>query len=342
MKLKDLAARIGAQLQGDGEREITHAAPLSTAGEGSVTFAEGAQHLKDLESSRASAVIVTEDAPAMAMPTLKAKNPRLAFARAVEALHVPPYRPTGVSDKAVIGANVKLGADLSIHPCAVVADNAVIGDRVTLYPGVFVGAGSVIGNDCLIYANVTIREGVTVGNRVILHPGVVIGSDGFGFVTDGGRHHKIPQVGGVILEDDVEIGANSTIDRATLGNTVIRKGSKLDNMVHIAHNVTVGEHCLFAAQVGIAGSTTIGNYVVLGGQVGVADHVTVSDGVMAAGQAGIIRDPGPRQVVGGMYAMPHRDWMRVQAVLPKLPELRKRIAELEKQIRELREREGTS
>jgi UDP-3-O-[3-hydroxymyristoyl] glucosamine N-acyltransferase len=173
---------------------------------------------------------------------------------------------------------------------------------------------------------------------VIVQSGAVIGSDGFGFVTDNGRHHKIPQVGGVIIEDDVEIGANSTIDRATLGNTVVKQGTKIDNLVQIAHNVTVGEHCLLVAQVGISGSCTIGNWVALGGQVGVADHVIIGDRVMASGGSGIIKDLEPAQVVGGTYAMPQRDWLKVQSVLPKLPELKKLVAKLEKQMNELKEK----
>ena len=196
--------------------------------------------------------------------------------------YVKPYQASGISEKAAIGANVAIGADPSIHPFVVLADDVKIGDRVTIYPGVSIGKGSVVDDDSVIHANVSIGENVRIGKRVIIHPGAVIGSDGFGFVTDNGRHHKIPQVGGVIIEDDVEIGANSTIDRATLGNTVVKQGTKIDNLVQIAHNVTVGEHCLLVAQVGIAGSCTIGNWVVLGGQVGVADHVTIGDRVMAA------------------------------------------------------------
>jgi UDP-3-O-[3-hydroxymyristoyl] glucosamine N-acyltransferase len=238
----------------------------------------------------------------------------------------------------VIGRDAVIGAEPSIHPYAVVEDGARIGSRVTLYPGVYVGRGSVIGDDCTLYSNVSIREGVTIGSRVIIHSGTVIGSDGFSFVTDGGIHHKIPHVGGVIIGDDVEIGANCAIDRAMLENTVIKKGTKLDNLVHIAHNVTIGEHCLMAGQVGIAGSAVLGNYVVFGGQVGVGDHVTISDGVMASAQAGIIKDPGPRQIVGGTYAMPQREWLKLQAVLPRLPELKKLVAELEKQVKELKQK----
>ena len=175
-----------------------------------------------------------------------------------------------------------------------------------------------------------------MGKRVIIHSGAVIGSDGFGFVTDGGKHHKIPQVGGVVIEDDVEIGANSTIDRATLGNTLIRKGTKIDNLVQVAHNVTIGEHCLLAGRVGIAGSCTIGNYVILAGQVGLADHITIGDRVIASGGSALVKDIPPGQVVGGYYSMPMRDWLKVQAVLPKLPELKRQVKALEKELQELK------
>jgi UDP-3-O-[3-hydroxymyristoyl] glucosamine N-acyltransferase len=274
----------------------------------------------------------------MALPLLRVKNPRLAFARAIELFHVKPYLASGISDKASIGRNVALGAEVSIHPCAVVDDDARIGDRVTLYPGVYVGKGTVIGDDSVIHANASIGGKVTIGKRVIIHGGTVLGSDGFGFVTEGGRHHKIPQVGGVIIEDDVELGANCSIDRATLGNTVIKKGAKLDNQVHVAHNVTIGEHCLLAGQVGIAGSSTLGDYVVFGGQAGLSDHTTVGDRVMAGGKAVITRDVPPGQIIAGFNAMPVRDWLKVQAILPKLPELKRLLANLEKQVNELKER----
>jgi UDP-3-O-[3-hydroxymyristoyl] glucosamine N-acyltransferase len=206
-----------------------------------------------------------------------------------------------------------------------------------LYPGVYIGQGSVVGDDTVLHPNVSVGSNVVIGSRVIIHAGTVIGSDGFGFVTDGGRHHKIPQVGGVIIGDDVEIGGNCTIDRATLGNTVIGKGTKLDNQVHVAHNVTIGEHCLLAGQCGIAGSSTLGNYVVMGGQAGVSDHITLGDRVMAGGKAVITKDVAPGQVIAGYNAMPLREWLKVQVILPKLPELKKNVTELQKQMKALQE-----
>ncbi len=337
MKLKELCERIGATLSGPADAEINGAAGIREAGPGQVTFVVDAGHLQELDHSRASAAIVPLDAPDKNMPLLRAKNPRLAFARALEVLYEKPSRALGISERAVIGRDAVIGTGTSIHPYAVVAEGAKIGDRVTLYPGVYVGQGSVIGDDTVVYPNVSIGHTITIGSKVIIHSGTVIGSDGFGFVTDGGRHHKIPQVGGVIIEDDVEIGGNCTIDRATLGNTLIKKGTKLDNQVHVAHNVTIGEHCLIAGQVGIAGSSTLGNYVAFGGQVGVADHTTVGDRVMAGGKAVITQDVASGQVIAGYYAMPLRAWLKVQAVLPKLPELKRLVADLDRRLKEIEE-----
>lgn len=336
MKLKELADMLGAELTGPADVDILGAAGLHEAGEGQITFITGKNHLKDLEHSRASAALVPLDTPALHLPLLRLNNPRLAFARTLELFYVKPYQASGISEKAAIGANVVIGADPSIHPFVVLADDVKIGERVTLYPGVSIGRDSVVDDDSIIHANVSIGGNIRIGKRVIIHAGTVLGSDGFGFVTDNGRHHKVPQVGGVIIEDDVEIGGNCTIDRATLGNTLIKKGTKLDNQVHVAHNVTIGEHCLIAGQVGIAGSSTLGNSVMFGGQVGVADHITVGDRVMAGGGSGITRDVEAGQVVAGYYAMPIRDWLKAQSLLPKLPALKKRIDDLEKQINELR------
>ena len=335
MTITELAAKLDAELIGPGNIEIRGVAGLREAREGDITYLSGQKYRNDLAACRASAVIISKDVKDVSMPALVVKNPRYAFALALGVFFGKPYRPGGVSDRAVIGNDVALGNDPTIHSNAVVADGAKIGSRVTLYPGVYVGGGSIIGDDAVLYPNVSIREGVTLGCRVIIHSGTVIGSDGFGFVPDGGRHHKIPQVGGVIIEDDVEIGANCTIDRATLGNTIIKKGTKLDNMVHIAHNVTIGEHCLLAGQSGVAGSSSLGNYVVVGGKVAISDHLTIGDRVMIAGGSGVAHDIPSGQVVAGYPAIPIREWLKAQAVLPKLPELKKIVSQLENRINEL-------
>jgi len=335
MKLKELADMLGAELTGPADVDIRGAAGVQEAREGQITFITGKNLIKDLERSQASAALVPLDTPALHLPLLRVNNPRLAFAQTLKLFYVKPYQATGISEKASVGANVAIGADPSIHPFVVLADDVKVGERVTLYPGVAIGRGSVVHDDSIIHANVSIGENIRIGKRVIIHAGTVIGSDGFGFVTDNGRHHKVPQIGGVIIEDDVEIGANCTIDRATLGNTVIKNGTKLDNQVHVAHNVTIGEHCLLAAQTGIAGSSTLGNYVVFGGRVGVADHISIGDRVMAGGGSGITRDVEAGQVVAGHLAMPLKDWLKMQSLLPKLPALKKRIDDLEKMLKEL-------
>jgi UDP-3-O-[3-hydroxymyristoyl] glucosamine N-acyltransferase len=337
MKLSELADILKAELSGP-DLDISGVAGIGDAREGQITFVTGLKYLKDLDASHASAAVVPLDAPPVSLPVLKVKNPKLAFARLLEIFYIKPSRPTGVSDRASIGKDVVIGADCSVHAFVVLADRVRIGNRVTIHPGAFIGEGSLVGDDSVVYANASIGHGVSLGRRVIIHSGSVIGSDGFGFVTDGGRHHKIPQVGGVIIEDDVEIGANCGIDRATLGNTVIKRGTKIDNQVHVAHNCTIGEHCLFAAQTGIAGSTTIGNYVVFGGQVGVGDHRKVGDRVMAGGKSVINRDVEAGQVIAGFNAMPLRDWLKVQVVLPKLPELKKLLAILEKEVQALKKK----
>lgn len=335
MKLRELAERIGVELIGDGDVEISGAAGVSEAGEGQITYVEE-RRIADLEHTRASAAVVPHTVAKADIPILRARNPRFAFGLALSILYERPYEPAGVSSKASIGKDVVIGSEPSIYPNVVIDDGARIGDRVTLYPGVYVGKGSVIGDDSVLHPNVCIGEGVSIGRHVIIHAGAVIGSDGFGFVTEGGVHHKIPQVGGVIIEDYVEIGANSTVDRAALGNTVIKQGTKLDNLVHVAHNVAIGSHCLIAAQVGIAGSSALGDYVVLGGQVGIADHIVIGDRVMVGGKSGITRDVEAGQVIAGHYAMRLREWLKVQAVLPRLPELNRIVAELDKYVKQSR------
>jgi UDP-3-O-[3-hydroxymyristoyl] glucosamine N-acyltransferase len=335
MRLTELAKKVGGELAGRGDIDIRGVAGIGEAQDGDITFVTDEKRLQDLAACRASAVIVPHGAPELSIPSIAVKNPRYAFAQMLQIFHERPYAPGGVSERAVIGKDVVLGAGPTIHPFAVVADGAKIGNKVTLYPGVFVGAGSCIGDDTIIYPNVSIREGVTIGSRVIIHSGTVIGSDGFGFVTEGGIHHKILQIGGVIIDDDVEIGANCTIDRAALGMTRIKKGAKLDNMVHVAHNVTIGEHCLLAAQVGIAGSSTLGNYAVFGGQAGIADHTTVGNRVMVGGGSGVTRNMDAGMVVAGFPAIPLREWLKAQVVFPKLPELKKLVAQLVLRIEEL-------
>src|SRR5574340_453216 len=232
MKLSILAERLSAQLNGPGDVDIQRATGLREAAEGDITFLSDEKYAGELERTNASAVIIGRGVKVPVIPALIVKNPRYAFAQALAILYGKPYVPGGISERAVVGKDAVIGSDATVHPYAVIAAGAQIGKRTIISSGVFIGEKSVIGDDCVIHSNVSIRDGIHVGNRVVIHAGTVIGSDGFGFVTEGGIHHKIPQVGGVLIEDDVELGANCTIDRAALGNTVIKKGTKLDNMVH--------------------------------------------------------------------------------------------------------------
>ena len=248
-----------------------------------------------------------------------------------------PYKPKGVDSRAVIGNDVRMGRDTTVYPFVYIDDGASIGDGVTIYPWSFIGQNTSVGEHSVIYSNVTIREGCKIGCRVIIHSGAVIGSDGFGFVPHQGKYHKIPQVGGVFVEDDVEIGANTTIDRGTIGSTIVRRGTKVDNLIQIAHNVSVGEDCILAAQSGIAGSTELGHHVTMAGQAGVTGHIRVGNHVTIAGQSGVTKDVTDGETVSGMPAFSHRDWLRAMAVFEGLPELKRKVNDLDKKLKNLLE-----
>jgi len=330
---------LGGETVGDPDTEVVGAAGVREVEEGQATFLTDAKLIRDCAGSRAACVIVKDFIPELGKPQIVSANPLYAFARMLEHFYVAPHVSTGINSAAFISPDAQIGKNVSIHAFVSVSSRAVIGDNTVLYPGVFVGEGTVIGEECTVYPNVTIREKVRIGNRVIIHPGTVIGADGFRYVMEKGRHHKIPQLGGVVIEDDVEIGANTTIDRAMTGNTVVGKGTKIDNLVQIAHNVSVGEHSLLVSQVGIAGSTEIGSYVVLGGQVGIADHAKIDNGVMLGAQSGVFGRL-EKGIYSGSPAIPHRDWLRSVSLFAKLPELQKRIKELEEKIKELERRQS--
>ncbi|MBI5212259.1 MAG: UDP-3-O-(3-hydroxymyristoyl)glucosamine N-acyltransferase [Nitrospirae bacterium] len=333
MKLKDISALIGGEVVGDGEVEITGVSGISEAKDGDITFLSGPKLLRDLKNSSAAAVIVKKAVNDIEKPQIIASNPLYAFARLLSYFYVKPYQYKGISEKAFISEKAVIGENVTIYPFAHISDNAKIGAGTVIYSGVFIGVGSIIGNDSEIYPNVTVREGVNIGSRVIIHAGAVIGSDGFGYVFEDGMHRKIPQVGGVIIKDDVEIGANVTIDRATTGNTTIGRGTKIDNLVQIGHNVRIGSNVILVSQVGIAGSSDLGDGVILGGQVGVADHATLEAGTMVGAKGGAMGEM-KRGVYSGILPMPHRDWLKAMAVFSKLPELNKKVKELEEKIKE--------
>ncbi|MBI5739231.1 MAG: UDP-3-O-(3-hydroxymyristoyl)glucosamine N-acyltransferase [Nitrospirae bacterium] len=333
MKLKELANIIGGKICGDPDVEIKGAAGIKEAKEGDITFLAEKKYLNDLPGSKASAVIAKDEITGLSASLLIADNPYFVFAKALKALYGRPRVAPGISDRADVCADAVFGEGVTVYPGAYVGSGVVIGARTVICPGVFIGDGSSVGDDSLIYPNVTIRENVRIGNKVIIHPGAVIGSDGFGYVFEQGAHYKIPQVGGVIIEDDVEIGANVTIDRATTGNTIIGAGTKIDNLVQIAHNVRTGKNCIIVSQVGVSGSVEMGDGVVLAGQAGVRDHVKIGSGVTVAAKAGITDDVPAGQIYSGMPAIPHKTWLRAQSVFAKLPEYIKRLQELERKMK---------
>ncbi|MDP2156854.1 MAG: UDP-3-O-(3-hydroxymyristoyl)glucosamine N-acyltransferase, partial [Nitrospirota bacterium] len=290
------------------------------------------RYLKYLANSKPSCIIVKDVIPDLTIPQIKVMNPYYGFAKAIEYFYPKVSHPSTISTKAFIAESASIGNSVSIYPFAVVSGHAIVGDNSVIMPGVFIGENSRIGKDCLIYPNVTIREGITLGDRVIIHAGTVIGSDGYGYVFENGEHYKIPQVGGVIIEDDVEIGSNVSIDRATLGSTVIKKGAKIDNLSQIAHNVTIGERSLIISQAGIAGSTEIGEMVIIGGQVGIADHTIIDSGTIVVGGSGVMKGHIKKGVYSGYPSIPHTTWLRAQALFARLPEMNKKIRELEEKI----------
>lgn len=329
MKLRELADRLGCRLEGDGEIEIVRVADIVDAGSGDITFLTNPRYASALKATNASAVIMADKTPAPPCAALRSTNPYLAFARAVGILMPGPPVALGVHPSAVVAASATLGADVSIGPFVVIADGARIGDRTVVGPHVTIGYLATVGRDCRLHANVSVRERVVIGDRVVLQDGVVVGSDGFGFAKrDDGTYEKIPQPGVVVIEDDVEVGANSAIDRPAVGETRICAGAKIDNLVQVAHGVRVGRNTLLCAQVGIAGSATVGNNVVLAGQVGVAGHLEIGDNVVATAQTGIPNSVDAGTLVSGYPAIPNRDWLKASAVFRRLPDLKKAVSDL--------------
>jgi UDP-3-O-[3-hydroxymyristoyl] glucosamine N-acyltransferase len=333
VKLRDLAQRLSCRLEGDGDVEIVGVAGVSEAQPGHITFLANPKYEKLVRTTQASAVILTEEAPAAPCAMLRTRDPYLAFARAV-GIFAPAWLPgPGVHALAAVAGDATLGADVSVGPFVAIGAGAQVGARTVIFPNVTIGDGARVGSDCVVHSNVSIRERVTVGDRVILQNGVVVGGDGYGFVRRGdGTHEKIPQVATVVIEDDVELGANTTVDRPAVGETRIKAGTKIDNLVQIAHGVSVGRNVLMAAQVGIAGSTVVEDDVVFGGQVGVGGHLRIGRGAVAVGQSGVTNSLDPGQMVAGYPAIESREWRRSSAVYKRLPELKRRVEALEKRL----------
>jgi len=339
LNLRELSERLGCRLEGDGGIVIERVAGIEDARPGDVTFLSNPRYGPALKTTRASAVILAEDAPAAPCAMLRSPNPYLAFARAVGILYPQVEPPPGIHSLTDIAPDARLGDGVSIAAFVIIGQGVTIGSGAVIGPHVSIGARAELGDRCRIHSHVSIREGCRLGRRVVVQDGAVIGSDGFGFAKrEDGSYEKIPQPGIVIIEDDVEVGANTTIDRPAVGETRIAAGAKVDNLVQVAHGVRVGRNTLLCAQVGIAGSATIGNDVMLAGQVGVAGHLDVGDRVTATAQTGIPNSVEAGSVVSGYPAIPNRDWLKASALFRRLPELRKTVADLEARLAALERR----
>ncbi|HDS01667.1 MAG TPA: UDP-3-O-(3-hydroxymyristoyl)glucosamine N-acyltransferase [candidate division Zixibacteria bacterium] len=332
----ELAKKLGAELVGDAQLMLYGLAPVKDAQEGELAFLSNHKYFKFLESTKASAVIVPPEIRESKKTLLIHPQPYFAFSQALKLFYPQQKKYSdGVNDRAITGDNCSIHTSVHIGAYAVLEDNVSIGENTKILPGAFIGSDSKIGKDCLIYPNVTIREGTRIGDRVIIHSGTTIGSDGFGYVQHEGKSHKIPQVGVVVVEDDVEIGANCAIDRATLGETRIGKGTKIDNLVQIAHNVKMGENCIIISQVGISGSTKLGDNVILAGQAGLIGHLNIGNDVIVAAQSGVAHDLEDKTRVLGSPAHDMMHQKRIEAILNRLPDYVKRIREIEKRLKDL-------
>jgi len=345
--LADIARKVGGELRGEPQKRIRNAAPFDQATSEDITFAGSAKFLKKLNLTKAGAVFIpgsslSGDALTATQNLIVVEHPQVAFARILNIFYPSSKPAIGISQKAAIGKNFTSGLDVSIAPFVAIGNDVKIGTRVCLHPHVVIEDHVVIGNDTEIFPNVTIHKCSEIGAHVIIQSGTVIGSDGFGYATDGNQYIKIRHTGIVQIDDDVEIGACNTIDRATFGKTWIQQGVKTDNFVHIAHNVTVGANTVFAALVGVSGSTTIGRNVIVAGQVGVSDHLKIGNGAILGPQSGIAQSVGKGQVVSGSPEMPHRLWLRVQRIIPRLPLLRKKLSAIEKKVNKIENKLGLS
>jgi UDP-3-O-[3-hydroxymyristoyl] glucosamine N-acyltransferase len=337
----EIAAQLDGQVVGDPTVVLTGFAPADKAQAGDLTFAENETFFKRAEESAAAAIVVDGDFGRGAKTLIRVANARIAFARALPVFFPEPIFTSGVHPSAVVAASAQVDPTAYVGPFCAIDERVQVGPRCVLQGGNHVGADSVIGADTRLFPNVVVYGRSQIGQRVRIHAGSVIGSDGFGYVFDQGIHRKVPQVGHVIIHDDVEIGANVTVDCGALGPTVIGRGTKIDNLVQVAHNVTIGEHCLVIAQVGIAGSTKVGNYVTLAGQVGLAGHLKIGDRVTVGAQSGVMHDIPDGERWLGAPAQPDRKAKRIMLALQQLPELLRRVSELERQLEEAR-RSGAS
>ncbi len=335
LSLKKIASLVGGNVIGNDSFIIEGINSLDAAVQGEISFFADRKYKESLGKTKASAIIVSEENLLFKGPQVVVSNPALAYARVASIFAPPVPRYPGISEQAVLHDSTRIGKDVSIYPLVYVGEEALIGDNVIMFPGVFIGDRVKIGNGTIIYPNVTILHDCQIGKNVIINAGTVIGSDGFGFVRDGPVSVKIPQIGMVQIDDDVEIGANSCIDRAASGKTWIKRGVKTDNFVHVAHNVIIGEDTIVVAQVAISGSVHIGRQVIIGGQVAISDHVEIGDRVMIGSQSGVPKSIPSGEVVSGTPAMPHRLWLKTSGIIRRLPQFNEHLRHLEKRVAEL-------
>ena len=330
-RLAEIATAVGGTVEGDPERPVRGVAALDRAGSHDLSFLANSRYRGVARASRAGAILAAPGEDLPGHDVVRVANPYLAWVR-VLALFVPPEPPRrGIDPRAVIGESSRVGADPDIRAGVVIGEGCVIGDRVRLHPHVVLGDGVILGDDVVLHPQVTLYAGARIGNRVVLHAGVVIGSDGFGYALDGDAPVKVPQIGGVVIEDDVEIGAGVCVDRGALGDTRIGRGTRIDNLVQIAHNVQLGENCLLAAQAGISGSTRLGRGVMMAGQSGIVGHVRLGDGVRVAAKSAVTKDVPAGTTVAGVPAVEIGRWRRATAAMARLPRLFRRVARLEKE-----------
>lgn len=334
-RLRTLCERLGGELVGDGEVAIEGLSSLADAREGDISLFADPRYRSALAATRASAIVTRDRMPELRVPQVLVPEPFQALALLVDLFHPVTNPEPGVSSLASVAPSATLGDGVSVGPFVFVDEGAAVGARTVLHPGVYVGARASIGEDALLWPNVVVREGCRVGDRVILHPGAVVGADGFGFARKDGKFTKIRHVGVVVIEDDVEIGVNAAIDRGTMGVTRVRRGVKIDNLVHIAHNVDIGEDSAMAAQVGISGSTVVGKRVMMGGQTGLVDHLQIGDDAILIAQSGVIGNIDAGQTVSGYPARPHREVLKATAELRGLERLRRRVRDLERTVEKL-------
>ncbi len=335
LRLDDLARLVGGVLVGDSETLIGAVAPIEIAAAGDITFVANPKYLGKLSECRASAVIVTPGVDTAELPRIETENPYLAFAKILTRLKVQSAEPLGIMAGAFVDPDARIGEGVTLYPGCFVGAGAQIGDGSILHPGVTIYPGAKIGRDVILHAGSVVREHCVLGDRVILQPSAVIGSDGFGYAPDGQGYYKIPQVGIVVLEDDVEVGSCSCVDRGTMSETRISQGTKIDNLVQVGHNVQLGEHSILVSQSGIAGSTRIGRRCTLGGQSAVSGHLKLGDNVTIAGRGGVTKDVASNQVMSGIPAIPHKDWLKASMSFSKLPEFRKELKEMKNKMARL-------